>query len=714
MSLKVRKSGVSFLLLTTIVSSIALPATSQPAQAMAKIRNRFGRHHRPQPQPQPVPSAQPSETPSPTPSVAPSTAPSPTPVPSLVPSPTPSVAPSAAPSPIPSVSPQPVTGTLAPNERLITILQTNDIHGGVEPSTNKKGEKVGGLAMLAGVVRSIREGTSARYGSQGGVLMVDGGDQFQGTLISNYNEGQLVFSAMNEVGYDAAITGNHDYDFGPVGWLEDQVTAQTQDQNPRGALLRVASQAKFPMISANTYLKSSFVDEAGKPMAVDGGGCKPSGKRVIDWSRARHPEYLKPYVLKTVAGDVRVALIGMDNPGTPETTTQANVSDLCFADEAESYLRAREELEGQADVFVMVIHDGNSLNEFGATKVLQKIVDKSQATGRRLIDAVAAGHTHFVNNVRVKGVPLIQSGSGGDMFGRIDLVYDTQARTVLLERTKVAAGVSLGYEKCSPGAAEFCKELDHGVSYDGVRVRPSAEIDVLVSKARAEVAPLASRKLGVADGPLQSNRISESSMADVLTDALRAVSGADVAFMNTGGLRAPIDAGDVTYEELFKVIPFNNRGVVIEPMGADKLLGLLGKSIQTCGSFGALMQSGLRVTFSRDCAHAGGGVDSNARLLHVETVAGEVILDAASGVTPAAGKAFRVATLDFLAAGGSGFDGFKGAPITRDLGIVREVLADQFEKALAEGHGTLSSKPDGRWAEAPAPASGPQTPANPR
>ena len=138
----------------------------------------------------------------------------------------------------------------------ITILATNDIHGGIEPTTSSDGSVEGGLAAFSGTVQAIKAGLKRRLGEQAGVLVLDAGDQFQGTLISNYNEGKLLFQAMSRVGYDAVITGNHDYDFGPVGWLDDQVTPTTVDQDPRGALKAALAYAQFPLISANTFLRS--------------------------------------------------------------------------------------------------------------------------------------------------------------------------------------------------------------------------------------------------------------------------------------------------------------------------------------------------------------------------------------------------------------------------------------------------------------------------
>src|SRR6516162_3504294 len=116
----------------------------------------------------------------------------------------------------------------------ITILATNDIHGGIEPTTSSDGTAEGGLAAFSGTVQAIKAGLKRKLGEHAGVLALDAGDQFQGTLISNYNEGRLLFQAMSQAGYDIAITGNHDYDFGPVGWLEDEVTPTTADQDPRG------------------------------------------------------------------------------------------------------------------------------------------------------------------------------------------------------------------------------------------------------------------------------------------------------------------------------------------------------------------------------------------------------------------------------------------------------------------------------------------------
>jgi 5'-nucleotidase len=462
----------------------------------------------------------------------------------------------------------------------ITILATNDIHGGIEPSVSKDGTIEGGLAAFSGAVQAIKAGLKRKLGDQAGVLVVDAGDQFQGTLISNYNEGRLVLQAMSQVGYDVAITGNHDYDFGPVGWLEDQVTPTTVDKDPRGALKAALSYANFPLISGNTFLRSSLHDALGNQLQVDQQGCDPIAEAgqpppQIDWSQAAIPEFLKPYLIKELAG-VRVAVIGIDNVLTPTTTTPANVSDLCFEREADAYLRIRAQLDGKADVFVLLIHDGNAGTR-GLSVLVQALMSSSPPAHGAIVDAVISGHTHYTYNLTVAGVPVIQSGANGKAYGRIDLIYDPKLGGVDHSKTKSYAGVDTFLTKCANEAEDFCAvdPATQAVMYDGAPFRNDDAIVQLITIERQQIASLAGQVLGKATAEVTTDYTGESPLADTLTDLLRQISMADVVLMNTGGIRSPLEPGDVTYEEFYRVIPFNNHGVVIGPMKASSLLKAL-------------------------------------------------------------------------------------------------------------------------------------------
>jgi len=588
----------------------------------------------------------------------------------------------------------------------ITILATNDIHGGIEPNRLGDGSTEGGLATFSGIVRAIKAGLKQQHGDRAGVLVLDAGDQFQGTLISNYNEGRLLFQAMSQIGYDAVITGNHDYDFGPVGWLVDTATG---DQDPRGALKAALAYAKFPLISANTFVRASLRDTLGNQVQVDPQGCDPvatTGQPVpkIDWSKAETLDFLKPYLIKEVGG-LRVAVIGIDNVLTPTTTTPADVKDLCFGREADAYLRVRRELDGKADVFVMLIHDGNS-NTQGLSDLVRTLLSSPPPARGAVVDAVVSGHTHFIYDVTVAGVPIIQSGANGKAYGRIDLVYDPSLGKVDPSKTRSYAGVEAFPTKCAVSAKDFCKvdATTNAVMYENASFQNDDAIVQLIAKERREIAPMAGQVLGKATAKITSDSLGESPLADTLTDLLRKITMADVAMINTGGIRAPLEQGDVTYEDFYRVIPFNNHGVVIGPMPASVLLKALARSAQACGDFGALMQSGLKVVLQKDCNPPSGkvGTDTKAKLLHVETLGGKVLLDAATGV-PAAGSEdplLTVATLDFLAAGGSGYDMLKGLPMIRDFGIIREAMKD----SLATAPATFTPDMDGRWTAQRPPA----------
>jgi 2',3'-cyclic-nucleotide 2'-phosphodiesterase (5'-nucleotidase family) len=253
--------------------------------------------------------------------------------------------------------------------------------------------------------------------------------------------------------------------------------------------------------------------------------------------------------------------------------------------------------------------------------------------------------------------------------------------------------------KCADAARDYCTvdPASHVVSYDGVPFRNDDNIAQLISKERQAIAPLAGQVLGHATAKVTVDRVNESPLADALTDLLRKISSADVALINTGGIRAPLDPGDVTYEALYRVIPFNNHGLIIGPMPASTLLKALTQSALTCGTYGALMQSGLKVQIEKNCDAPSNRdkTDPNARLTHVETLGGKVLLDTAPPL-PEAGEdpMLTVVTLDFLAAGGSGYDMFKGIPQIKDIGIVREAMKD----ALATAPATFAAEIDGRWA----------------
>ncbi len=554
----------------------------------------------------------------------------------------------------------------------LSFLLTNDIHGHISPK----------LTYLGTIADQLRRAPEVRSG-KAGVIILDSGDQFQGTLLSNYDEGASLFNTFNEIGYDAIVPGNHDYDFGPLGWLYDRVTLGETSNDPREVIKELASMARFPLLSANTYHRNSIL-AGGRKIVVDD-QCKPSNETPstpLDFKKARRPEFLKPYEIINRAG-VRVALVGLDNRNTPSSTTRENVSDLCFRDEVTEYLELRRDLEGKADVFVILLHSGDTEKNFEASEITRKI-NTVIANGVHL---VAAGHTHHVHNANVDGVRVIQDGANGKSYGRVDLYFDPVTRTVKTNQTDSAAGIQIDEQTCDATKAWFaCKQLK-------LPLASHAAIDRIIEGASLAIAPLAKKKLATAPVTIRSHRIEESALANLLTDSLRRVSGAEIALMNTGGIRAPLQAGEVLYENLFEVLPFQNQAVLLKELPWETLRAALISAVQTCGRYGTLAQSGLRIRYSRDCSGANGEIDLNAKLLSVKTLDGKTLLDSTAGFEIPASTPFRVATLDFIASGGSGFSMFSGARVDSTLGIVRELVAESLAGTIP----VLESGIDGRF-----------------
>src|SRR5690606_25718524 len=126
------------------------------------------------------------------------------------------------------------------------------------------------------------------------------------------------------------------------------------------------------------------------------------------------------------------------------------------------------------------------------------------------------------------------------------------------------------------------------------------------------------------------------------------------------------------------VLPFANRAVTVGPMTFEKLFSLLERSVKTCGAYSVLMSSGLKVLFEQDCAgRLKNGVDPDATIYKITTAEDELLYDRRAGVRPPADRVFEVATLDFLADGGSGYSGFIGVPLVKDHGILREAMTEE-------------------------------------
>lgn len=266
----------------------------------------------------------------------------------------------------------------APEEapRRVRILHTNDFHGRLEPQSPAwaEGRGVGGSAVLAAHFDSAR----ARF--DGPTLVLSGGDDLQGTAISNVSWGRATIAVHNAKGYDAAALGNHEFD-----WGQDTLAA------------RVA-ESRFPWLAANLFVAGTD----------------------------RHPPWARPWVMVERQG-VRTAVIGIALSTTPEIVMAGRVEGLDFRPEAPAIDRAaREARAGGADFVVVTLHVGASCEHGGSEPAEEsrdcegELLDiAAQLTER--VDLMVGGHTHRRVLTLAGDLPIAEAASYSTHYSLTDL-----------------------------------------------------------------------------------------------------------------------------------------------------------------------------------------------------------------------------------------------------------------------------------------------------
>jgi len=519
---------------------------------------------------------------------------------------------------------------------IVSIVGTNDLHGGIL----QRGDR-GGLALLGGYVANVR---AARARDGGGVLLLDAGDMFQGTLESNLNEGSSVINAYNTLGYAAAAVGNHDFDYGPAG---PPATPQKPDDDPRGALKARAAQASFPLLAAN------LIDER-------------TG-RAVDWPNVR------PSTTVTVAG-IRIGIVGVMTARALSGTIAANVGGLRVAPLAETIAaEARQLRAGGASIVVVTSHAGGRCTSFDSPTDLtscipdEEIMQVARALPPGLVDVIVAGHAHSGMAHLVAGIPIIESYNGGRTFGRVDLVIERGSRRILEERMfaprDLCARVDPGTTRCDPEGSSTARIR---AEYEGAPVVPDPAVVKTIAPAVQAAESQKKMPLGVTLAtPVRRAGSGDSPLGNLFADAYRAgAAGADVSVNNTsGGLRADLPAGPLTYGAVFEVMPFDNRLVTFHLSGAE-LRQVLQTQISRNAALVGLSGIQARVTCERGRLNVGMLRPNGAPISDTERL--------------------LIATSDFLATGGDNIfvpvTPAEGFVIQQDIGLVRDVVVESLRK----------------------------------
>jgi 2',3'-cyclic-nucleotide 2'-phosphodiesterase (5'-nucleotidase family) len=510
----------------------------------------------------------------------------------------------------------------APGARVtISVVGTNDLHGHLEA-----------LPALGGYLANLRR---ARARDGGAVVLLDGGDMFQGTLESSLGEGAGVVRAYGALGYAAVAIGNHEFDFGPVG---EAATPERPGDDPRGALKARAAEARFPFLTANVI--------------------EAAGGRPVRWPNVR------PSVLLEAAG-VKIGVVGVTTASTPRATIAVNFAGLAPLAPAVT-AAARALRAAGATVVLVAAHAGGGCRRFDDPDDLSscdagsEIFRLARALPPGAVDAVVAGHTHDGLAHRVAGIPIVEGYANGRAFGRVDLSVDRASGRVVGARLYPPQPV------CAPSrcAAE---------RYEGAPVVPDEGVTAAVAADRERARSLRDSPLGVTvTAPIMRAHEEESPLGNLFADLMHeAFPGADLALINGGALRADLPAGPLTYGRLFEASPFDNRFALVRLTG-DDLRRLLASNL--AGTGGIVSLSGLRVAAACD----------GARL--------KIYLQLPDGRDLPAARRLTLVTSDFLAMGG---DGLFPAQLQRAAEIQRgPAIRDVMAKLLRARGGSLGSGGD--------------------
>jgi len=511
----------------------------------------------------------------------------------------------------------------------ISIVALTDFHGQLESSTlayDGINQTVGGGAFLA----TMFDQELAALPGPG--LILAGGDNVGASPPNSLLlEDMPAIDVENAWGLDATSYGNHEFDYGVA------------------RLLRQQARAKFPFLATNIFETTS----------------------------SHRPPWVTPSKVFTING-TKVGVIGAELKNTPELVSAGATAGLRFLAEAPRIKAESDRLNTLGvRVQVVVIHQGtnvgkNPLGNAAGAAWEGPILDIADALQGTTVDAMIVGHTHRISNL-MRGHILVTEGiNAGTSFSVLQLM------------------VKGGDVEWAGGATRVAKTI-------GVAAR--ADVKAIIDGANAQTAVLRNQVIGTQlnDITRAPTRLFESEMGNLVADSMRAkYPGVDAAYTNSGGLRADLvftppsageKAGEITWGEVFAVLPFGNRSTILTLTGAQLREAFLNGFTPSCnvnfaGGTGRFPQiSGLKVQF-----HCNGIVPVIDNVWKAPNGVGGVL-------TPlAATDTVRLVTNDFMYTGGDGYTIFaNGTSVAQPGDDLLQVTIDYIT-----AHSPADPRVDGR------------------
>lgn len=403
-----------------------------------------------------------------------------------------------------------------------TVLHTNDNHGRFWQ--NKYGEY--GMAARKTLIDQIRAEVESNGGES---LLLSGGDINTGVPESDLQDARPDFVGMNLIGYDAMAVGNHEFD------------------NPLSVVDMQRALAEFPMLAANIY-------------------DKVSGAR-----------YFEPYKVFDVNG-LRIAVVGLTTEDTAKIGNPEFIGDLEFTDPQEELKKVIQDIKDAdaADLIFAATHMGHYADAANGSNAPGDVALARAMTAGDL-QAVIGGHSQ--NPVCMEGdaydpeftpggdcKPDVQNGTfimqaheWGKYVGRADFEYYNE-ELHLASYALVPVNLKAKDEN---GDRQFIAE----------EIMPDATVLEVLQQYQDKGQDELLEVIGTTDGKLEGERAvvraQQTNLGHLIAEAQRTKVAADFAVMNSGGVRASIETGDITYKDVLTVQPFGNSITLSTMTGAE-------------------------------------------------------------------------------------------------------------------------------------------------
>lgn len=369
------------------------------------------------------------------------------------------------------------------NDTKLTLLHINDIHGDFL-TKEVDGKQVGGIAMLSGYLKKVRS-------EEENVIFAIAGDMFKGSIIDSEYKGLSTIELMNHLSPDVATIGNHEVDYGVAH------------------LLFIEKCAKFPIVNANTFITTN------------------------------HMRLFNPYTILE-RGGLKIMFIGIiTDEILSSTRSEAIIGSFVDVHEA-----ARE---------INVICDTYKTTDIDYTVVLSHIgFDKDKELAAEIaptsgVDLIIGGHTHTLleEPVYVNNIPIVQTGTGTDRLGRIDMCFDSKTHALKDFKYQV---VNVNSDTC----------------------KRDESADRVIDSYKNETDYKYSQVLCTFKRPLtHPGRYQETELGNLFADTMQDGSSFDLMILGSGSLRLPSLGPVVQLQDLKTFFPYDDALHLVVVTGAQ-------------------------------------------------------------------------------------------------------------------------------------------------